>query len=44
VPVILGKNGVEKVIELTLTADEQQMLDASVSRVKALVAKVRDMI
>jgi malate dehydrogenase len=44
VPVILGKDGVEKVIELKLTAEEQQMLDASVGRVKALVAKVREMI
>ncbi len=44
VPVKLGKNGVEKVIELKLTDEEQQMLDASVGRVKALVAKVREMI
>ncbi|MEN6309469.1 MAG: malate dehydrogenase [Anaerohalosphaeraceae bacterium] len=44
VPVILGKDGVEKVIELKLTAEEQQMLDASVGRVKALVAKVHEMI
>lgn len=44
VPVILGATGVEKVIELKLTADEQKMLDASVGRVKDLVAKVDTMI
>jgi len=43
VPVILGANGVEKVIELKLTAEEQAMLDASVGRVKSLVEKVGTM-
>jgi malate dehydrogenase len=44
VPVILGADGVEKVVELKLTAEEQQMLDASVGRVKTLVKKVDEMI
>ncbi len=44
VPVILGAAGVEKIIELKLTTDEQKMLDASVGRVKDLVAKVDTMI
>lgn len=40
VPVVLGANGVEKVIELQLTADEKKLFDASVEHVKELVAKV----
>jgi malate dehydrogenase len=44
VPVILGTAGVEKIVELNLTAEEQQLLDASVGRVKALVKKVDEMI
>ncbi len=40
VPVVLGANGVEKVIELQLTADEKKLFDASVGHVKELVAKV----
>src|SRR5699024_9196166 len=34
VPVILGGNGIEKVIELDLTADEKAALDKSVESVK----------
>ena len=34
VPVILGKNGVEKVIELNLNAEEKALLDASAQAVK----------
>ncbi len=37
-PCMLGKNGVEKVIEVELDADERKMLDSSVSHVKELVA------
>jgi malate dehydrogenase len=44
VPVILGAAGVEKIVELNLTAEEQQLLDASVGRVKALVKKVDEII
>jgi malate dehydrogenase len=44
VPVILGAAGVEKIVELNLTTEEQQLLDASVGRVKALVKKVDEMI
>jgi len=47
VPAILGKNGVEKVIELDLTADEKAALDKSVAGVKktcdeaaAMLAKI----
>ena len=37
VPVILGKNGVEKVIELDLNADEKALLDASTVAVKSVM-------
>lgn len=40
VPVIVGAGGVEKVIEITLNADEQKMFDHSVNAVKDLVAAV----
>nr|MBI1228933.1 malate dehydrogenase [Cytophagales bacterium] len=38
VPVILGKNGVEKVIELDLNAEEKQLLEVSRSHVKEVMA------
>lgn len=44
VPAILGTGGVEKIVELKLTSQEQQMLDASVGRVKQLVNTVDGMI
>ena len=37
VPVILGKNGVEKVIELDLNAEEKALLDASIVAVKSVM-------
>ncbi|MAT72614.1 MAG: malate dehydrogenase [Planctomycetaceae bacterium] len=37
VPVILGTGGVEKIVELKLTADEQKAFQASVDAVKGLV-------
>jgi malate dehydrogenase len=37
VPVVIGANGVEKVIELELNADEKVMFDKSVASVKGLV-------
>ena len=40
VPAVLGKNGVEKIVELNLNAEERKELDVSVSHVKDLVAKV----
>ena len=40
VPAVLGKNGVEKIVELNLTADERKEFDVSVSHVKDLVEKV----
>ena len=38
VPVIIGKNGVEKIIEIKLSEEEQKMFDHSVNAVKDLVA------
>lgn len=38
VPVILGKNGIEKVLELDLTADEKELLEVSRSHVKEVMS------
>jgi malate dehydrogenase len=40
VPVVLGKDGVEKVVELKLNADERAEFDRSLEHVKQLAAKV----
>jgi malate dehydrogenase len=40
VPVVIGKDGVEKIIEIKLTAEEQTMFDHSVDAVKGLVEAV----
>ncbi len=40
VPAVLGKAGVEKIVELNLNADERRELDVSVSHIKDLVTKV----
>ena len=37
VPVVIGKDGVEKIIEIKLNADEQEMFDSSVQAVKDLI-------
>ena len=37
VPVILGKNGIEKVIELDLNAEEKQLLETSRGQVKEVM-------
>jgi len=38
VPIIIGKNGVEKIIEIELNEEEQAMFDVSVDAVRGLVA------
>jgi len=43
VPCVLGKDGVEKVIEIDLNDDEAELMNTSISHVKDLVAKVREM-
>lgn len=37
VPVILGKNGIEKILEVELTADEQALLDESAEAVRSVM-------
>jgi malate dehydrogenase len=37
VPVILGKNGIEKIIPLNLTADEKALLEESAKAVKEVM-------
>ncbi|MDR0800947.1 malate dehydrogenase [Fluviicola sp.] len=37
VPVILGKNGIEKIIELDLNADERKLLEESATAVKSVM-------
>jgi len=44
VPAIVGSNGVERVVELELTADEQKHFDHSVDAVKKLVATMNELI
>ncbi len=41
VPVIIGKGGVEKVVEIKMNADEQAMFDKSVASVKSLCDAVK---
>jgi malate dehydrogenase len=40
VPVVIGRGGVEKIIEIKLNEDEQKMFDASVEAVRTLLADV----
>jgi malate dehydrogenase len=37
VPTVIGANGIEKIVNITLSAEEQQMFDKSVEAVKGLV-------
>ena len=43
VPCVLGKDGVEKIIEVNLTDDEKKLLDESASHVKELVEVVKSL-
>ncbi|MEM6812078.1 MAG: malate dehydrogenase [Pseudomonadota bacterium] len=43
VPVVIGKDGIEKVIEITLNDDEQKMFDHSVDAVKDLTAAMESL-
>ncbi len=42
-PCVLGKNGVERIIEIDLDAGEKALMDESISHVKDLVKVVTDM-
>ncbi len=41
VPVIIGKNGVEKIIEIKLNKDEAEMFNNSVAAVKKLISEIK---
>lgn len=41
VPVVIGASGVERIVELTLTQEEQSMFDTSVDAVRSLMSAVR---
>jgi malate dehydrogenase len=41
VPVVIGANGVERVVEVSFTADEKQMFDTSVAAVQGLMDVVK---
>jgi malate dehydrogenase len=42
VPTIIGENGIEKVVDIKLSKDEQAMFDKSVDAVKGLVAACKE--
>ncbi len=44
VPVVLGKNGMEKVIELKLNAEEKKALDTSVQHVKETIDSAKSLL
>ncbi|MFG0249399.1 MAG: malate dehydrogenase [Phycisphaeraceae bacterium JB051] len=44
VPAVLGKDGVEKIIEVNLTAEEKALMDESASHVKDLVDVVKNLV
>ncbi|MCD6332282.1 MAG: malate dehydrogenase, partial [Bacteroidales bacterium] len=43
VPVVLGKNGIERIIELNLDAEEKQLLDESAKAVRVVMDVLDDM-
>ncbi|GHV58968.1 malate dehydrogenase [Campylobacterota bacterium] len=43
VPAVLGANGMEKLIEVTMNAEEREQFDQSVLSVKKLIDKLREM-
>jgi malate dehydrogenase len=42
VPVILGKNGVEKIIDLKLSSESRQLFENSITKIKAAVAALKN--
>jgi malate dehydrogenase len=44
VPVVIGKGGVEKVVEVSFNPEEKAMFDKSVAAVKALVEATRKIV
>jgi malate dehydrogenase len=43
VPCVLGKGGMEKIVEIKMTADEQALFNESAQHVKDLVKVVKDL-
>ena len=41
VPVVIGANGVERILEITLDDAEQQMFEKSVASVRSVIAAAR---
>jgi malate dehydrogenase len=44
VPVVIGKGGIEKIVEVAFNADEKAMFDKSVGAVKALVEATKKIV
>ncbi|HAJ19024.1 MAG TPA: malate dehydrogenase, partial [Rhodospirillaceae bacterium] len=44
VPVVIGENGVERVVEINMDKDERAMFDHSVNAVKELNAALEDVL
>ena len=44
VPVILGKNGIEKVVEIDLTAEEKAALEKSANAVRKTCAEADELL
>jgi malate/lactate dehydrogenase len=42
VPVVLGKNGVERIIELALSKESQRRFDNSIAAIKQAIAALAD--
>lgn len=43
VPIVLGKNGIEKIVELQLTEDEKELFDKSAAHVKGTIHKAMEL-
>jgi malate dehydrogenase len=41
VPVVLGREGFERIVELKLSADEKKMFEKAVKGIKEMIAMVR---
>ena len=44
VPVVLGKNGIEKIVDVKLNEEEQKLFDASVAAVRTMSAALADVL
>ena len=44
VPVVLGKNGIEKIVDVKLNEEEQKLFDASVAAVRTMNAALADVL